>query len=390
VHPYRVTTPKTPRPEPGQPRSLATDWDRLAAGARTTRLVAIAAIVLAVAALGLAAWKALAPAATVAADDCQAQAWDTSLKTEDLPDGWTLGAAQYDIDRKNISFLGPVPEDETINQAIVYATVTCFDVGGQDAVARSQKASEDAGQVVDERKDLGDQAYQAVDDSGSVFLHLRKGRIVVYLAGSDASKADVDTFASAFDKALGGDGGTIAPATPKPSVDPNASVDPGVSDDPNASAAAESPAAPDLIALLPSAVGDVTLATDSASGSTLLGEDQGSRAILATLRAAGKKADDMRVAQAYDEAGVSDLSILIVTVDGMPVAQTRKLVLDSWLAATGDGVKLTDITLGGKKWTQIDYGDGGTFDYVYNDDTHVFVVTTADAKVADQTAAALK
>jgi hypothetical protein len=390
VHPYRVTTAKTPRPESGQPHSLATEWDRLSAGARTTRLVAIAALVLAIVALGLAAWKALAPAGTAATDDCQAQAWNTSPKLDDLPDGWTVGAAQYDLDRKNISFLGPVPADETSNQAIVYATVTCFDTGGQDAVTRSQKASEDAGQSVLARSDLGDQAYSAVDDSGSVFVHLRKGRIVAYLAGSDASTTEVDTIASAFDKALGGDGGTIAPPTTAPSLDPNATLDPNASIDPGASGAAESPAAPDLIALLPSTVGDVALATDSASGSTLLGEDQGSRAILASLRAAGKTADDMRVAQAYDETGVSDLSILIVTVDGMPVAQTRKLVLDSWLAATGDGVKTSDITLGGKPWTKIDYGDGGTFDYVHTDDTHVIVVTTADANVAEQTAAALK
>jgi hypothetical protein len=382
-----VTNPRTPHPEPVRAGAATPASNALAASVRTTRVVAIAAIVLALVALGLAAWRVLLPADTGGA--CQTRAWDVTPATADLPADWSVSASQYDIMRKTMSFVGPVPTDQTSAQAVIYATVSCYQQGAADGVTRSRKAAEDAGQAVSARDDLGDQAYSAVDGSGAGFLQLRHGDIVVYLAASgDASATELDELASVFDKALGGDGGTIAAATVAPSGD--ASADPGTGSlDPGESVAAESPAAPELLAKLPAKVGDVTLSSDSASGSTILSDDQGSRAILAALRAAGKAADDLSVAQAFDAAGVSDLAIMAVTVAGMPVAQTKQLVLDSWLAATGTGVTSTPVTLAGKSFTRIDYGDGGTMDYVLVDGNNVIVITTADPKVAEQAAAAL-
>ena len=312
---------------------------------------------------------------------------------ENLPSGWVASASQYDIDRKTMSFLGPTPQDETSSQAVIYATVTCFRSGAEDGVTRSRAAAEEAGQSVADREDLGEQAYSAVDDSGAAFLQMRSGKIVVYLAASgDASATEVDELASAFDKALGGDGGTIA----EPTVDqtgasqvPGESLVPGESPAPGESLAAESPAAPELVAIMPTKVGSISMASDSATGGTFLSDDQGSRAIQAALRAAGKTPDDLRVAQAYDEAGVADLSVMAVTVDGLPAEQTRDIVLENWLAATGEGVKKDTVTLNGKTWTRIDYGDGGTVDYVLTDGNNVIVITTADAALAEQAAAAL-
>ena len=169
-----------------------------------------------------------------------------------------------------------------------------------------------------------------------------------------------------------------------PSVDPNESFEPEPSD------IAESPVAPDLEARIPAQVGDVTLTIDSPSGSTILGEDQCSRAIQAALRAADREPDDLQVAQGYDESGDSDLSILVVTVEGMPVEQTKELVLDSWLSATGAGVTTSTTTLAGDEWEVIDYGDEGTKDYVRVDGEDVIVITTSDPAEAEAAAAAMK
>ena len=375
----------TPRPEPTRARPPATG--QAATTARTTRVLATAALVLAIAALAFAAWRMIVPADA----GCQQEAWDVTPAAEDLPAGWTASASQYDIDRKTMSFLGPTPQDEASSQAVVYATVTCFRSGAEDGVTRSRAAAEDAGQSVADRDDLGEQAYSAVDDSGAAFLQMRAGKIVVYLAASgDASATELDELASAFDKALGGDGGTIAPPDVIPTDDEaGASLDPGASPDPGEPLASESPAAPDLVALMPTQVGSIALSTDSATGEVLLSDDQGSRAIVAALRAAGKTPADLRVAQAFDEAGVADLSVLAVTVDGLPAAQTRDIVLENWLAASGDGVTRDTVTLDGREWTRIDYGDGGTLDYVLTDGANVIVITTADAALAEQTAAAL-
>ena len=226
-----MTTPTTPRPEPARARSPATD--QAATSARTTRILATAALVVALVALGFAAWRMLVPADA----GCQQQAWDVTPAAEDLPAGWIASASQYDIDRKTMSFLGPTPQDEASSQAVVYATVTCFRAGAEDGVTRSRAAAEAAGQSVADRDDLGEQAYSAVDDSGAAFLQMRAGKIVVYLAASgDASATEVDQLASAFDKALGGDGGTIAPPAAVPTDDQaGASLDPGASPRPRVS-----------------------------------------------------------------------------------------------------------------------------------------------------------
>ncbi len=374
-----MTNPRTPRSEPATSRSSSAGPNQASGSARTAGTIALLALVVAIGAIGLVAWRIVGPGDP----GCQEAAWDVSPADGDLPDGWTVSATQYDLNRKTLSFLGPLPLDEVSGQAVVYATVTCFEQGAADAVARSSAAAEAAGQSVIDRDDLGDQGFSAADDTGSVFQQFRHGDIVVYLAASgDASATEVDEVASAFDKALGGDGGSITPPEEIP-------TDSSESFAPDESFAAESPAAPDLVAALPTQVGSVTLAADSASGSTILGEDQGSRGILAALRAAGRQPDDMLVAQAYDELGESDLAILGVSVDGMPVAAIKDLVLGSWLAASGEGVTRDTVTLAGKPWTRIDYGDGGTLDYLLAEGDTVFVITTADPDLAAQAAAAL-
>jgi hypothetical protein len=343
-------------------------------------VVAFAALVVALAGVAIAAVPLLSPEAR-----CQEDAWDVAPAAEDLPDGWTTSATQYDLSRKTMSFTGPPPADEFSAQAAVITTITCFDQGAEEAVDRSQQASEAAGQTVIVRDDLADQAFSAVDVSGATFLQLRSGRVVVYLAGSpETSATQVDELASAFDLALGGDGGTIAPA---PSDAPSGDIGLG-SFDPGEEPIA-SQAAPDLVAMLPVTVGDLTMLADSATGSTFLAEDQGSRAVLAALREAGREADDLRIAQAYDEQGASDLSVLAVTVDGLPVEQTRDLVLDVWLSATGPGVTEDTVELDGREFARFDYGDGGLVDYVLVDGDTVLVITTGDPALAEATAAAL-
>src|SRR5262249_10178752 len=158
----------------------------------------------------------------------------------------------------------------------------------------------------------------ATDPSGAEFLQLRHGDVVVYLAASgDADSTDVDILASAFDRALGGDGGQRPVGTP----DAGGSGGPGsprASDEGAASAddagASGSPAAPELEAKLPTTVGDVQLSVDSVTGEDVLTDDQGGRPIVAALRADGASPADLKLAQAFDDAGNSDLLISAISV----------------------------------------------------------------------------
>lgn len=380
-----VTIPKPPLNEPPGRRRAPQVASVNGSSSDTTRAIALVALAVALVVLGITAWRLIAPGGA----GCQTDAWNVRPAAADLPAEWTVSATQFDLDRQTISLLGPQPADATVGQAVIYTTVTCFDRDAADAVERSKAAASAAGQVVEARPDLGNQGFVAVDDSGAIFIQFRTGDIVVYVAASgDATATEADQVASAFDKALGGDGGTIAPA--ESPAGPDASADTSADPlDPGSSAEAGSPAAPDMIAALPTKVGSITLATDSLTGTTFLADDQGSRAILATLRAAGKGPDDLHVAQAYDELGESDLTLLALGVEGMPAATLEKLVINSWLAASGEGVTRDTVTLAGKTWTRLDYGDGGTLDYVLAERSPVIVITTSDPKLAAEAAAAL-
>lgn len=368
------------RPRPSEERA------QLATSSRTTRRLAVAALVVALAGTGFSAWRTLAAPADAG---CQTAAWDTAPAVDALPPGWTISSTQYDISRKTMTLLGPAPQDSTSNQAVLYATVTCYPQGAADSVTRAQDAATAAGQTVTPRADLGDQGFLAEDPSGAIFLQFRHGNVVVYLAASgDATGAEVDAMASSFDHAMGGN--SVAPPVGTPAAggaSPSGGLSsPGASEAPSASAAA---VAPDLEAALPKQVGTIALTIESALGTTILGSDQGSRAIVAALRAEGKVADDLRIAQAYDASGQADLSILAVSVSGMKLDAVKALVLDSWLAATGAGVTKDTVTLAGKSFTRVNYGDGGMMDYVLARGNLVIVIETADANVAAQAAAAL-
>ena len=382
-----MTASRSPRPEPGpsQPRPRPSEERaQLAQASQTTRRIAWIAVVVALVALGLAAWRAIAPAGS----SCQDAAWNTNPKDRDLPADWSISASQYDVDRKQMTVVGPVPADEATAQAVVYATITCFASGAADAVTRSADAAAAAGQTVTDRADLGDQAFSAEDGSGATFLQLRHGDVVVYLAASgDATPSEVDALASAFDKSLGGDGGVIAVGTPDTGLSEEPPSDGEVPSD--EAGVPESPAAPELEAAIPAAVGDVQLQTDSLTGDEVLGEDPGARAITAALRADGHTPADLLVAYASDETGTSDLSITGLAVEGMGEKAMRKLALEAWLPSTSAGVTTQAVTVGDRDVTRVDYGDGGPIDYVLASDGTVFIVSTADQALAAEALKAL-
>lgn len=391
-----MTTPRQPRGEPGreptqdrnaprhEPR-LRPSEERVLGAARTTRRIALAALVLAVVAVGLLAWRFLAPGDA----GCQTTAWDVSPAAEKLPAGWTIGATQYDVNRKQMTLLGPAPQDQGTAQAVVYATITCYPQGAAESVTRSASAATSGGQTVTTRSDLGEQGFSATDTSGASFLQFRHGSVVVYLAASgDATLDEVDGIASAFDVSMGGDGAQAPIGTPDtgsagPTEDLSSAAPSG------SPLPSESAAAPELESLLPTKVGDTTLTVESAIGPTILGDDQGSRAITAALRAEGKQPDDLRVAQAYDPTGTADLTVLAVRVVGMKQDALRSLVMDSWLAASGAGVTDDTVSLAGKTFTRIDYGDQGSKNYLLAEGDTILIIETADADVAARTAAAL-
>ncbi len=370
-YPSPDEVPQAPRRRPSEERAAA------APSARTATRLAILAVLIAGVALGLTAWRLLAPPPA----SCQDTVWSSVPAANELPAQWAPKGTTFDVNRRTITFAGPDPGDGS-GAPTVLATATCFTEGAADAVARAESAAREYGQVVSAKTDLSDGGFESTDVSGAIFLEFRRGDIVVDLAAAGGATAtDIETIASAYDMALGGAGGSIA----SPAPTGTAAVG---STSPGASAAPLTHAAPELEKLLPTTVGGVAMTVDSALGSAILTTDPGSRAATAALRAAGKTPDDLRFAESYDPTSTISSSVVAMSVNGLSGAQVDAMVLD-WFQLSGPGVVKTDVQLGGKAWTKYDLGDEGALSYVRIDGAVVIVITAADASSAEQAAAAM-
>jgi hypothetical protein len=128
----------------------------------------------------------------------------------------------------------------------------------------------------------------------------------------------------------------------------------------------------------------------SASATDVFGDDPSSRALAARIRALGGTLDQLQIAQAYDDSGAIDLSLIAFRLPKADLAKLKAAIIDTWLSAGAEGVKSSTITLGGKSLTKVDYGDGSTIEYVYAKDDYVIVIDTSDVGIATQVATQLK
>jgi hypothetical protein len=374
--PAPPTSPLSPNQVPRVSRRRASEERAaLASSARTATRLALFAVVIAGVALGLTVWRLLG---TGSGSSCQNTVWSAAPAANQLPDQWAPQGTTFDTNRRTTTFAGADPGDGS-GAPTVLATVTCFPDGAADAVSRASAAARQLGQMVSTKDDLSDGGFEATDASGAIFLEFRRGDIIVDLAAAGGATAtDIETIASAYDMALGGDGGSIATPAPTSASSPAASGDvTGLTHD-----------APELEKLLPTSVAGTPMTVDSALGSAVLTNDPGSRAATAALRAAGKTPDDLRFAESYDETSTLDVSVVAMAVSGLDGATVQSMVLD-WFQLAGAGVTHVDVQLGGKTWTKYDLGDEGPMSYVRVESSAVIVITTSDPTLADEAASAM-
>lgn len=360
-----------------------------AADARPRRPVSIAAaaaLVVALVAVGLSAVAILRPAAA----SCQVAAWDAVPKASEIPSGWTMGSTDIYPDNQTTTLAGP-PSASGSAGSTIYASVTCFGDRASDAIARSERASTNAGRSVTPLDGIGETGYAIAGDTAGVSaLQFRRGPLVAYLATSGAvTEAELRQAGSAVDaavrRALGDAAATPAPvpssvATPAGSPAGSPAASDGASPEP--SQAVASPVAPELEALMPHVVSGTTLAVQSATGDQVLGTDAASKALVSTLDSFGKKPTDLQIAQAYDEAGALDLTVLGFRVPGVSAAKLKPAVLQTWLLAGATGVTTKETTVSGVQVTEVAYAGDTSVSYVALRKDAVIVVQSGDAALA--------
>ena len=327
--------------------------------------------------------------------DCQARAWDSIPEERDLPDGWSVSAASFFVGNATVTLEGPAADAET-GEGVIYTTVTCYGKDSSEALARSRAAEASTGSPTSDLEGIGDEGYQIGDDgTGLSSVHFRRGDLVSYLVVAGNVTADeLHAAAEAFDQAMidakAGDIPSIEPAGTPGAIDSLAPADTGLL--PSAAPSElplGSPASAALDALLPKEIAGTPFVVETSIATDALGEDAGSKAVIAGLRELGKTPEDLELAQAYDETGTVDLVLFAFRLPGADPEALRSLVLDSWLVASAEGVTTEEIELGGKTVTHVDYGDELSDAYLYSVGDVAVIIQTGTQELAAAAAEAL-
>ncbi|HET7703753.1 MAG TPA: hypothetical protein VFK35_10145 [Candidatus Limnocylindrales bacterium] len=320
---------------------------------------------------------------------CRSAAWSAIPAAEALPAGWTLGSSDLNANGMTVSIVGPAPADGATSQAVVYASVTCYGEAAATALDDNRRAAEAAGASVIDRTPSG-QAYDVDNPStGSLTTLFRVGGLIGQIADAgSATPTDLAAITRAVAAAMGDQ--NAAGALGSDSGQPGASDEPAGSLDGETPEPAASAFAPELEALMPRDVKGTPLTVQSAAATEVFGDDPSSRALAARIRTLGGTIAELQIAQAFDETGGLDVSIIGFRLPGADEAKLRDAIVETWLSAGNEGVTQAEITLGGRKLIRVDYGDEGTTEYVYAKGDTVIVIDTADPSIAEDIAAKLK
>ena len=169
---------------------------------------------------------------------------------------------------------------------------------------------------------------------------------------------------------------------------PTETIDPDATEDPSSAPLADTHDAPELEALLPTELSGTPLQRQSWDGGGILTDDAWSTSLTTFLTGAGKKSTDLRAAQADDPEQVLEVSVGAYRVPGLKAEAVRDALIAAW-KGDNPAMKLTELTLGGKKVTRGDFGEDVPSTYLYLRDDVVFDIWTSDEKVALEAIASL-
>jgi len=341
----------------------------------------VVAIVLSVGAIGF----SLLRGGGQADQACRDEAWNALPDGTGLPDGWTVAAGNFYVDGAGTSFVGPTPSDGSAPTTL-YLQVTCYGDAAHQALTRSHDSAIAAGGSDVAMINLGDESVATEDPSnGSTTVYVRQGGLLAILVAPSAlDEAVLEQAARAVDAGLSSAASTAA--RPSPTIRPHpstpigaGSAEPSASDEPSATPAH---VVPDLEKLLPATAGGVALTKQSILGTTGLGGDPSSEALLAAIDGFGKKPADFQIAAGYDETGVTDLQLFAFRLAGVKGSVLGQAIVDSYQVGVASGVTATRVTISGKAVTHISYDDASSDDYVYVHGDIVYDVGTTDPDLA--------
>ncbi len=340
-------------------------------------------------ALYLIATRPATPAAASTAS-CRTIAWESLPDNDALPEGWTVTGSGFYTDGYGASFSGPVASGSPA--PVINVRVSCYGSDGHLAVTRSHDADLAVGGTDVPFADVGDEALATKDRTGTTTsVYVRRGQLVASIASQGVSADDLEEAAGAIDDAM--DTAESAVAEASPGAEPNASDEGEVpTDELGTDVPDETPTHtfPELEAILPKTVEGAPFVSESTTATEVMSGDPSGEALFQWLTQNGKTSDQLEFADSSDPTGTVDADFTALRVDGIAAAKLRAELIATWLSADTTGVTPVNKTIGGKPVQVIDYGDGGSIDYVFDQGDAVIVLSSSDPAVVEKVLAGFK
>jgi hypothetical protein len=345
--------------------------------------LAVLAVVLAAGAI---AFVVLRGPSTPDLTACRTAAWAAIPDPDNLPPDWKLTSTDLNANGMTISILGPQPADSTTKQPAVYASITCYGDAAATALAKDRAAATSAGARVTKRSANFDAFDIDNPTTGTLTTLFRVNGLVGQVASGGASPEDLAVITQAVAAAMGdetasGTAGVTSTDAATGSEEPLPTDEESLEPDPT-------PIAPELEAKMPTSISGSPLSVDSFTADNFF-TDPASRAFIAEVRTLGIDLAKLQVAEAGDASQTVNLAAYGFRLPGGDIAKLVPAIERTWLSSGTAGVKQSSVSLGGKAFTKIDYGDGGAA-YVYRGADYVIVIETTDPAAAAEAAAQIK
>ena len=186
---------------------------------------------------------------------------------------------------------------------------------------------------------------------------------------------------------------TVAVLALRPGTSPEAqapveSFDPNASDDSEVPPVADTHDAVAMESLLPTTVSGTALQVQSWNGDGVLADDPWSASMTTFLTASCKVPADLHLAQSYDPNEALDISIGVYKVDGVSVTALRDALIEAWKGDYPD-TKASQVTIGGKELTKVDFGPDSPASYLWVHDDAVYDIESSDEAIVTAALASL-
>lgn len=135
---------------------------------------------------------------------------------------------------------------------------------------------------------------------------------------------------------------------------------------------------------LPGSVDGTTMSIDSVTGTTALGTDATSQALIAWLGDRGKTSSDLQIGRARDPTGDRPIRLYAFRVEGVDHPDLATAIVSAFRADATSSPTESQVTFAGRKVTKVTYSQGPAEYLIEGAGGVVFDIETTDESLVSK------